>query len=312
MYKLVWVQAGACSGDTMAFLSSDSPNMVDFINSNNIEILFHPSLTTTTYDYLIYLAEQVKNGDMFLDILCVEGALIFGPENTGRYDSIKGIPKKNIIKDLTENTGVVFAVGTCASFGGIPASGVNTTSATGLQFFGDEKEGPFPPDWKSKWGLPIVNLPGCPVHPYILMGAIKSVILEKKLELDEYNRPKEYYSTIIHQGCSRNEYYEYNIEEEEFGERGCLFFYLGCQGPYTFGVCNTVLWNGTSSKTRAGVPCIGCTSPDFPIEEQFFKTEHFEGIPVKLPIGVKRANYLAYKGLARTAAPQRLLKKVKK
>jgi hydrogenase small subunit len=55
-----------------------------------------------------------------------------------------------------------------------------------------------------------------------------------------------------------------------------------------------------------GVPCFGCTRPDFPQPYPFFQTRNIEGIPLELPDGVDRAHYLAYKGMAAAAAPQRL------
>ncbi len=72
------------------------------------------------------------------------------------------------------------------------------------------------------------------------------------------------------------------------------------------GPCNKLLWNRRSSKTRVGVPCFGCTRPDFPQPYPFFQTRNIEGIPLELPDGVSRAHYLAYKGMAAAAAPQRL------
>ena len=73
------------------------------------------------------------------------------------------------------------------------------------------------------------------------------------------------------------------------------------------GPCNTQLWNGRNSKTRAGVPCFGCTEPSYPRDNFLFKTNKIADIPVVLPQGVPRVNYLAYKGLAKTASPGRLL-----
>jgi len=114
---------------------------------------------------------------------------------------------------------------------------------------------------------------------------------------------------MVHQGCTRNEYHEYRVEEVKFGERGCLFFYMGCHGPLVTGPCNKILWNRRSSKTRVGVPCFGCTRPDFPQPYPFFETRNIEGIPLELPDGVSRAHYLAYKGMAAAAAPERLIKR---
>jgi uptake hydrogenase small subunit len=54
------------------------------------------------------------------------------------------------------------------------------------------------------------------------------------------------------------------------------------------------------------VPCVGCTRPDFPQEQPFFETANIAGIPLDLPEGVDRAHYLAYKGMAAAAAPDRL------
>ena len=48
--------------------------------------------------------------------------------------------------------------GTCATYGGFHAMQGNPTGCIGLQDYLGH-------DWKSKAGLPIVNVPGCPVQP---------------------------------------------------------------------------------------------------------------------------------------------------
>jgi hydrogenase small subunit len=48
--------------------------------------------------------------------------------------------------------------GTCEIYGGIHAMQGNPTGCMGLQDYLGH-------DWKSKAGLPIVNVPGCPVQP---------------------------------------------------------------------------------------------------------------------------------------------------
>jgi hydrogenase small subunit len=55
-----------------------------------------------------------------------------------------------------------------------------------------------------------------------------------------------------------------------------------------------------------GVPCFGCTASSFPKDKHLFLTQKLGDIPAELPLGVNRANYLAYKGLAKSATPQRL------
>jgi hydrogenase small subunit len=140
----------------------------------------------------------------------------------------------------------------------------------------------------------------------VLTGVLTTVAAGVALELDEYNAPLEWYGPLVHQGCTRNEYHEYCVEDRVFGEKGCLFFHLGCRSPVAHGPCNKLLWNGRNSKTRVGLPCFGCTQPDPPQAHPFFETPSLADIPLELPEGVDRTHYLAYKGMAAAAAPERL------
>ena len=161
-------------------------------------------------------------------------------------------------------------------------------------------------DFRSGLGLPVINLAGCPCHPEVLAGTLTTLIHGHELKLDEYQRPIPWYGMLVHQGCTRNEYHEYRVEEQDFGQKGCLFFHKGCHGPLVGGPCNRLLWNRRSSKTRAGVPCFGCTNPDFPQSAPFFETQNIESVPLALPRGISRAHYLVYKTMAAAAAPERL------
>ena len=209
---------------------------------------------------------------------------------------------------LARQAGFVVAAGTCASFGGFGLDA--ETETVGLQFHRDEPGGFLGREFLSRNALPVVNLSGCPCHPDVLAGALTALVQGMPLELDAYCRPFTWYGMMVHQGCTRNEYHEYRVEEKEFGQKGCLFFHMGCQGPLANGPCNKHLWNRRSSKTRAGVPCFGCTNPDFPNALPFFHTRNIEGIPIKLPSGVNRAHYMVYKVMAAAAAPDRLKKRI--
>ena len=248
--------------------------------------------------------EDLMSGSLNIDVLCIEGSVLRGPGGTGMYDRIKGKPKKDFVAFLAKRAQYILAIGTCASYGGI---GANTEiEATGLQFLKWEKGGFLGKDFRSGSGLPVVNLPGCPCHCDIISGTLTALASGTHLELGEYNTPLEWYGMMVHQGCTRNEYHEYRVEDWKFGEKGCMFFHLGCHGPLVHGPCNKLLWNKRSSKTRVGVPCFGCTRPDFPQQYPFFETRNIEGIPIELPEGISRAHYLAYKGMAAAAAPKRL------
>jgi NiFe hydrogenase small subunit HydA len=302
--SLYWIHCGGCGGDTMSLLNAESPDLLEFLATADVELLWHPSLSSVSHLERGKLTESIISGDRPLDVLCVEGAIVRGPGGTGMYDAIGGVPKKDLVGALAQKARIILAVGTCASFGGIGSDG--EVEATGLQFHKKERGGFLGAEFRSRAGLPVINLPGCPCHCDIVLGTLASVISGVPISLTDYNTPSEWYGLLVHQGCTRNEYHEYRVEEENFGERGCLFFHMGCRGPLTYGPCNKILWNRRSSKTRVGVPCFGCTQPDFPQPSPFFYTENIEGVPLDLPDGVDRAHYLAYKGMAAAAAPLRL------
>lgn len=301
---LYWLQCGACGGDSMALLSMEAPDLTELLRILGIELVWHPSLSNGSPDYHRQLVERILSGDQPLDFLCVEGPVIRGPGGTGMYNTFDGKPKKDLVAGLVKRAQFVIAVGTCASFGGIGADG--DTEATGLQFLKRVKGGFLGPDFTSTAGRPVINLPGCPCHYDVVGGVLTALCLGTPLPLNEYNAPLEWYGLLVHQGCVRNEYHEYRVEEHDFGEKGCLFFYRGCHGPVSYGPCNKLLWSRRSSKTRVGVPCHGCTEPDFPQPYPFFRTRSIADVPLDLPNGVDRAHYLAYKTMAAAAAPERL------
>lgn len=298
------MQSGGCGGDTMALLNADSPDVVEAMESLDFDLFWHPTFSDLSYTDHARLLNDLINGKKTLDILCLEGAVIQGPDNTGLFETFDGMPKKDIIRRLASRAKYVFAVGTCAAFGGVTRA--CEVDGVGLQFSGKEPGGFLGKDFTTSIGLPVINLPGCPVHPTVLIGTISAFSGGTHLELNKYNAPLEYYSMLVHQGCTRNEYHEFQIEETDFGQTGCLFFHLGCHGPLAHGPCNKFLWNNRNCKTRNGSPCFGCTEPDFPQESPFFETPNIVGLPINLPDGVDRPYYLAYKGMAAAAAPERL------
>ncbi len=302
--NLYWFQTGGCGGDTMSLLGAESPDFLEALQLLDIKVLWHPSLSNTRIAHMEGILDRLVSGEQALDILCVEGAVIRGPGGTGMYDTFKSTPKKDLIASLAKKAAYVVAVGTCASFGGIGADGA--VEATGMQFSKWTKGGFLGESFAARSGVPVINLAGCPAHSEATLGVLSAVAAGRPPELDQYHRPLPWYGMLVHQGCTRNEYHEYRVEEKDFGEKGCLFFYKGCHGPLVYGPCNKVLWNRRSSKTRVGVPCFGCTRPDFPQSYPFFETQNIEGVPKELPHGVKRAHYMAYKGMAAAAAPDRL------
>ena len=68
-------------------------------------------------------------------------------------------------------------------------------------------------DWKSKAGLPIVNVPGCPVQPDNFMETLLYLLyqvagLAPMIPLDDQLRPTWLFGKTVHEGCDRAGYYE--------------------------------------------------------------------------------------------------------
>jgi uptake hydrogenase small subunit len=305
--SLYWMHGGGCGGDTWSLFNSESPDLPELLTLLDVEVLWHPTISDKGPQQLQGLHEEILSGRRALDVLCLEGSVMLGPGGSGMADTLLGRPKKDLLAELAARANYVVAVGTCASFGGFGKE--TAAEATGLQYHADCLGGFLGDDFRSRKGLPVINLPGCPCHCEVVAGTLGALVGGAPLILTEHNSPSDWYGILVHQGCTRNEYHEYRVEEKRFGEKGCLFFYMGCHGPLAMGSCNKTLWNRRSSKTRVGVPCFGCTRPDFPQSYPFFKTRNIEGIPIELPDGVSRAHYMAYKGMAAAAAPKRLIKR---
>lgn len=305
--SVYWIQGGSCGGDTWSFFNTDIPDVPGMFEALDLELLWHQALFPMDSGDWSELNQKILSGERKLDILCLEGSVIHGPNGSGRFDTVLNEPKKDLIRALAHRAEYVLAIGTCASFGGIGSD--SEIMATGLQFTKWTEGGLLGADFRSAGGMPVINLPGCPCHCDVITGVFSAISAGSVPELGPHNTPVDWYGIMVHQGCTRNEYHEYRVEEKKFGEKGCLFFYMGCHGPLVTGQCNKALWNRRSSKTRVGVPCFGCTRPDFPQQYPFFETRNIEGIPIELPDGVSRAHYMAYKGMAAAAAPKRLLKR---
>ncbi len=308
--NLLWIKGLGCGGDTLSFLNAEQPDVITGLKLFGIDILWHPSLSLKSCDEVLKLLDKIIKEKISLNIFIVEGSIPLGPDKTGKYFFINEYPFKDLVKELSNRADYVIALGTCASFGGIPAGKPNPTDSVGLQFAGNKYEGLLGKNFSSRKGFPVINIPGCPAHPDWLMETLGMIALNrlKKEDLDEFHRPKEFYSHLSHHGCPRNEFYEFKASAQEFGQQGCLFEYLGCKGTVCSSDCNIRLWlNRTGSCERGGFPCIACTSPEFPDGLQpFFRTKKIADIPVTLPKDVPKAWYIGISTLAKAATPERL------
>jgi len=311
MANLIWLQGGACSGNTMSFLNAEEPSVCDLVTDFGINVLWHPSLGMELGEDLRRLLRSAASGETPLDIFVLEGTVIRAPNGTGEWNRFAGRPMLEWVRELAARANYVVAIGDCATWGGIPATAPNPTGSTGLQFLKREQGGFLGKDFRSRAGLPVINIPGCPAHPDWITQILVAIATGRgeDVSLDDLQRPKTFFSTFTQTGCTRSMHFAYKVSATEFGQRkGCLFYDLGCRGPMTHSPCNRILWNRQSSKTRAGMPCLGCTEPEFPFFDlapgTVFKTQTVMGVPRTLPTGVEKVGYVKMLAVSKAAAPR--------
>ena len=135
-FNVLWLQSGGCGGCTMSLLCAEAPDVTATLESAGIRLLWHPSLSEETGVEALALFESVRSGALRLDALCVEGALLRGPNGTGKFHVFGGRPTIDWARELAALAQHVVAIGSCAAYGGITAAGVNPTDACGLQYDG--------------------------------------------------------------------------------------------------------------------------------------------------------------------------------
>ncbi|MDD2829987.1 MAG: hydrogenase [Sulfuricurvum sp.] len=281
--KVIWLQGITCNGNTHSFLND--PSLGALLES--IEFIHHPILPCKKT-----LKELVKKLPKS-DILIFEGAYRADFERAG-------VKMETLLVTLASKTKHIIALGSCASFGGIFKE-ASPEHISGILFDKESESGPLQTLRKK-----VITLSGCPIHPKWLSFVLDMIVQGKKITLDEYRRPKELYGYLVHNGCLRNEYFEWKVDSDHFGTKeGCLYYAQGCQGPFTHGSCNKILWNEVSSKTRAGTPCVGCTEPSYPRTE-LFSTKTYMSIPAEMPLGIPKRSYLALAGAAKSFHIKRL------
>jgi uptake hydrogenase small subunit len=194
MPTLLWFHSGSCSGESMAILGAEEvgqsgQDLLTFVEDMQVQLLWHPSLSPEGRRYFSQLLDAIIAGEQDLTLLCVEGSILHGPNGTGRYDTFEGRAKKDILRPLCDMADYVLAMGTCAAYGGIPASPPNPTEATGLQFSNHVPGGLLPPSWRSRAGLPVINLAGCPVDGASMINTMCALLHGVPLEFDNLQRP---------------------------------------------------------------------------------------------------------------------------
>ncbi len=250
---VIWIQGGSCSGCSVSLLNTVHPD-IEKVLMEVISLRYHQTIMAGQGDQateVIFETAQANKGNF---ILVVEGSVPTGAN--GKYCQIghRGdheVTFLEVVEEIGNQAMAILSVGTCAAFGGIPATPPNPTDSKPVS------------DIISK--VPIINIPGCPSHPDWVIGTIAHVLLYNDLpELDKLGRPKMFYGNLLHDNCQRRQYFDNGIFADNFGDPGCLLK-IGCKGPIAHCDSTNRMWNnGVNACIQSGAPCIGCTEPQFP------------------------------------------------
>ena len=264
---VVWLQAAGCSGCTIAFLDMvenevDTVYTVENLLMNKIELKYHSTLMTAAATECMDMLNNESSDSGY--ILVVEGGI--PTAENGAYCVIgekdgNPLTAMQALKDFAANASRIISIGTCSAFKGVSGAGDNITEVKAVD------------EILTNYSSKIINLPGCPVHPYIIGGTIAKLLAGEALTLDSKKRPIELYgSTNLHAktpvSCPLRG--QQSSKATTLGACGKCFENMGCRGrdSETKVTCYTKLWGTTWTDKHgcfgAGSMCIGCSNPSFP------------------------------------------------
>ena len=251
---VIWLHFQECTGCTESLLRATGPDLAEVI-LDVISLEYHETLFAAAGHQIednLHNAMKRYKGKY---VLVVEGAIPV--KENGRFCEISGHTAIDILKKTATDAAAVIAIGSCASWGGIPsalmANGENPTGAQGVQ------------KTLGELGInkPVVNIPGCPPSPYNFLSTVVHFLNFGLPKLDKKGRPTFAYGTLIHDQCERRGHFDSGRFAEQFGDEGhrkgyCLYK-LGCKGPSTFGNCPEQGFNEDKKwPVSIGHPCFGC------------------------------------------------------
>ena len=250
--SVIWLSFQECTGCTESFTRSFNPTIEELI-FDFISLDYHHTLQAASG----YAAEEARLAAMKENkgkyIVVVDGSVPL--KDGGVYSTIAGISNLQMLEETVADAFAVIAVGTCATFGGIPFAKPNPTGAVPISDIITDK--------------PLINISGCPPLPEAMTGTISYLLSFGTIpELDHLARPLAFFGETIHDRCYRRPFYDRGKFAKSFDDAGarkgwCLFE-LGCKGPIAYNACATQKWNGgTSFPIQSGHGCIGCSEPGF-------------------------------------------------
>ena len=251
--SVIWLHFQECTGCTESLLRTSSPDIAEVI-LDLVSLDYHETLFAAAGHQIEAALHQAMEEHKGNYVCVIEGAI--PTRDGGIYCKIGGKTAMELTDMVAKDAAAVIAIGSCASWGGIPSAAPNPTGAQGA-----------PAVLKAaNRNVPIVTIPGCPANPYNFLGTVLQFVTMGKLPaLDDKLRPKYAYGRTIHEHCPRRPHFDAGRFALKYGDEGhregyCLYR-LGCKGPATHANCSVQHFNEIPDAWPIGLghPCFGCT-----------------------------------------------------
>ncbi|WP_231104776.1 NADH-quinone oxidoreductase subunit B family protein [Haloechinothrix halophila] len=285
-----WFAGMSCDGCTVSVTGAQAPSVESLVLGAHPGlpqvVLHHPVVNVESGPKYMHPHELAVQGKLDAPYAIVlEGSITDetmamatggywvgqGEEPWGPDGAMRTVTTDEWIARLAPGAAASIAIGTCATWGGVPSAAGNPTGAMSLMDFLGK-------DYRSAFGLPVVNVPGCAPIGDNFTETVTAILYFLQgfgplPEFDELGRPAWLFGETVHRHCVRGAYYEEGTYAEEFGDKECLVE-IGCWGPVVN--CNITsrgAINHAGGCMNAGGACIGCTMPGFPDKfTPFYKT----------------------------------------
>ena len=276
-----WFAGMSCDGCTVSVTGAQAPTVESLLLGAHPGlprvILHHPVVNIESGPAYLRAHENALKGELDAPyVIILEGSISDettaladggywsgqGEEPWGVDGELRTVSTDEWIARLAPGAAASIAIGTCATWGGVPAAHGNPTGAMSLMDFLGK-------DYRSALGVPVVNIPGCAPVGDNFTETVAAILYFLQgfgplPEFDELGRPAWLFGETVHRHCARGAYYEEGEFAKEFGGQECLVE-IGCWGPVVnCNIASRGAINHAGGCMNSGGACIGCTMPGFP------------------------------------------------
>jgi len=230
---ILWITAGlGCDGDSVSVTAAEQPSIEDILLGAIPGLpkvyLHNPVLSYEVGDEFMRWFYEADAGRLESFVLVVEGSI---PNESVKQEGNRAamgtdpetgepISTREWINRLAPKALAVIGTGTCATHGGVHDVASDPTGSMGLADYLGRS-------WKSKDGLPVINVPSCPVQPDNFTKTVLYLLnqvagLAPMIPLDDQLRPTWLFSKTAHEARDRTGCYEQGGFVRESGSSQCL------------------------------------------------------------------------------------------